>query len=340
MPTTTETIPEWKYKEIADIEAILEGASSVGVVNIAGIPSRQMQVMRRDIHDIATLRVSRNTLMRRALEGVDDGLETLVEYVDGPVGLIVTEANPFTLYQRLEASKTPAPIGAGEIAPNDIVIEAGDTGMDPGPFVGDLQNVGVPARIDEGSIKVLETTTVCEAGDEVSIDLAGVLNELDLEPKEVGLDLRAVYADGVLFEASELVLDTDEYRSQFAAGAATARTLAVEVAYPASGAVEILLTRADARATQLAVAAGFIEPDTADAVLAAARADVLALARAIDDPDAIPSDLREAADAEPAPTVDEHPADADEPAEEAADDEVEDDEEDEADASGLGDLFG
>jgi len=193
----TETIPQWKQEEVDAIVEMIESYDSVGVVNIAGIPSRQLQDMRRDLHGSAELRVSRNTLLVRALEAVDDGLEDLTEHIAGQVGLIGTNSNPFSLYQDLEASKTPAPIGAGEVAPNDIVIPEGDTGVDPGPFVGELQAVGADARIQEGSIQVLSDSTVLEAGEEVTQDLANVLSELGIEPKEVGLDLRGVFSDGV-----------------------------------------------------------------------------------------------------------------------------------------------
>ncbi|MFP4591204.1 MAG: 50S ribosomal protein L10 [Halobacteriales archaeon] len=337
MPTTTETIPEWKREEVEALRALLDDASTVGIVSVTGIPSRQLQDMRRELHGHTDLRISRNTLIRRALEAVDEGLEGLAEHVEGPVGLVVTEANPFSLYRRLELTKTPAPIGAGEVAPNDIVIEAGDTGIDPGPFVGDLQNVGVPARIDEGSIKVMETTTVLEAGEEVSLGLASVLNELDLEPKEVGLDLRAVFADGIVFDAADLAIDVDAYRDDVATAVGRARGLAIGAAFPASGVVDALLARANAQGRRLAVEAGFLEVDTAGDVLGAATAGGRALAVAIGEPDVAPTPETPATT-----TADEAASDADDESDETetADDEAESDEDDAADAAGLGDLFG
>lgn len=342
MSMTTESIPEWKQAEVEAIASILGEGDTVGIVDVAGIPSRQLQAMRKTLHGHTRLRISRNTLIERALDQVDEGLEDLGEYVEGPIGLVVTDANPFSLYRRLEETKTPAPIGAGEVAPNDILIEAGDTGMDPGPFVGDLQNVGVPARIDEGSIKVMDTTTVLEAGGTVSRELAGVLNELDLEPKEVGLDLKAVFADGVIFHAEDLELDVDAYRDDFATGAARARGVALEVGYPASGMVDQLVANAHGAGRAVAVEAGFLEADTADAVLTAATAGGRALAAAIDDPEAVPS---VATPAEPTATADADPEAASETTEEetepeAGDDDEADDDDTDAAGEGLGDLFG
>ena len=46
----TETIPEWKREEVDAVESMLSTYDSVGVVDIAGIPSRQLQAMRADLH--------------------------------------------------------------------------------------------------------------------------------------------------------------------------------------------------------------------------------------------------------------------------------------------------
>jgi len=83
----TENLPEWKREEVADLVETIESYDSVGVVNIAGIPSRQLQAMRADLWPDTELRVSRNTLLVRALEEVDEGVEDLTEHVAGQVGV-------------------------------------------------------------------------------------------------------------------------------------------------------------------------------------------------------------------------------------------------------------
>ena len=345
----TETIPQWKREEVAAVVETIESYDSVGVVDITGIPSRQLQDMRRDLHGTAELRVARNTLIERALEEVDEGMETLTEYVSGQVGLIGTNENPFGLYQQLEASKTPAPINAGEVAPNDIVIPEGDTGIDPGPFVGELQSVGASARIQDGSIQVLEDSTVLEAGGEVSADLANVLNELGIEPKEVGLDLRAVFADGVLFEPEELEIDVDEYRADVEAAAARGRNLSVNAVYPTDRTAATLLQTARGDAKSLALQAAIESPGVVDDLVSKADAQVRALAAQVDDPEALPEELQdvdEATDAESDAddeSTDDHDADGDddsdgEATEADADDDDDDDDEEMGDAMGA--MFG
>ncbi len=340
----TDTIPQWKRQEVGELVDFIESYDSVGVVGMAGIPSRQLQSMRRDLHGSAELRMSRNTLAVRALRDVDDGLEQLTDYVEGQVALIGTNDNPFGLYQQLEASKTAAPINAGETAPNDIVIPEGDTGIDPGPFVGELQSVGADARIEEGSIKVLSDSTVLEAGEVVDDELANVLGELGIEPKEVGLDLRAVYSEGVLFEPEELAIDVDEYRADIESAAAAARNLSINATYPTARTAGQLLANASGQAKSLGIYAAIEDPDVMPDLVSKADAQVRALAAQIDDEEALPEELRGVSAPAPEASADEE-TDAEQETEDESEAESESDEDDEDEdggdgAEGLGAMFG
>ena len=345
----TERIPQWKQEEVDDLVGTIESYGSVGVVAIGGIPSRQLQDMRRELYGTAELRVSRNTLLKRALEAVDGGMEHLTGFVSGQVGLIGTDDNPFGLFKQLEASKTPAPINAGEVAPNDIVIPEGDTGIDPGPFVGELQQVGADARIQEGSIQVMSDSTVLEAGEEVSTDLANVLSELGIEPKEVGLDLRGVVSDGVPFEPEELAIDVDEYRADIETAAARGRNLSINAEYPTAATAGTMLNTAAAEARTLAIEAAIESPDVAEDLVARADSRLRTLAAAIDDEEALPEELRgtapePAGNAEPeADATEDEDEDADAQADDQTDDaEAEpDDTDDDGDDGGaaLGEMF-
>ena len=340
----TETIPQWKQEEVDELVEFVDSFNSIGIVGVAGIPSRQLQAMRRELHGSADVRMSRNTLTVRALEEVNEGVEELTGYVQGQVALIGTNDNPFGLFKQLEASKTPAPINAGEVAPNDVVIPEGDTGVDPGPFVGELQTVGAAARIQDGSIKVTEDSKVLEEGEVVDEDLANVLIELGIEPKEVGLDLKGVYSEGVLFEPDELAIDVDEYRADIQSAAAAARNLSVNAAYPTAATAGTLLAKASGEAKSVGLFAEIESPDVVPDLIGKADAQLRSLAAQIDDEEALPEELQ-GVEAAPAPETDD--ADEEEQADEdtadtddaeAADDDADDDGDD--GGEGLGAMFG
>ncbi|WP_128904083.1 50S ribosomal protein L10 [Halorubrum amylolyticum] len=341
----TETIPQWKQEEVDELVDFIRSFNSVGIVGVAGIPSRQLQAMRRELHGSADVRMSRNTLTVRALEAVNDGVEELTQYVSGQIALIGTNDNPFGLFKQLEASKTPAPINAGEVAPNDVVIPEGDTGVDPGPFVGELQTVGAAARIQDGSIMVTEDSKVLDEGEVVDDDLANVLTELGIEPKEVGLDLKGVYSDGVLFEPDELEIDVDEYEADIRSAAAAARNLSVNAAYPTAATAGTLLAKASGEAKSVGLFAEIESPDVVPDLIGKADAQLRSLAAQIDDEEALPEELQ-GVEAAPAPETDD--ADEEEQAEEdddtddaeAADDDADDADDGDDGGDGLGAMFG
>ena len=342
----TETIPQWKQDEVDELVDFITSYQSVGIVGVTGIPSRQLQAMRRDLHGSAAIRMSRNTLVERALDEADDGLEQLTDFVAGQVALVGTNDNPFGLFKQLEASKTPAPINAGEVAPNEIVIPEGDTGVDPGPFVGELQQIGADARIQEGSIQVLSDSVVLDEGEEVDQQLASVLSELGIEPKEVGLDLKRVFSEGVLFAPDELEIDIDEYYADIQAAAGAAQNLSINAEYPTAQTAGSLIAKATGNAKSVALAGAVESPDVLGELVGKADGQVRALVGQIDDPEALPEELRDvaaAADDEPAATDASADADADdeqtdEDAEEAEADSDADDGDDEDDDA-LGTLF-
>ena len=336
----TETIPQWKREEVEDLVELIDSYDSVGVVDVEGIASKQLQEMRAGLHGTAQLRMGRNTLIQRALDEVDEGVETLDEFVDGQVGLIGTDDNPFGLFKQLEESKTSAPISTGEEAPDDITVPEGDTGIDDLQMVGDFNTAGVNARPQDGTIQVMEDSVVAEEGEEVTADVVSVLDAMGIEPKEVGLDLRAVYAEGILFEPDELAIDVDEYRADVQMAAARGRNLSINAGYPTAGTAPAMLAKASGEAKSLVLHAAIEDPDVMPDLIARADAQLRALAANIDDEEALPEELQgvEAPAAPAAETADEDDAQPDDQPE--AESEDEDDEDDDDGAEGLGAMFG
>lgn len=342
-PQLTEEIPDWKREEIEEFERLVDEYDAVGVVNVEGIASKQFQELRRNLHGAAVVRVGRNTLMRRALES--KGLDQLLEYVEGQTGLLLTNDNPFTLYRKIEEGKSSAPISAGQVAPNEVVVPEGDTGFDPGPMVGDLQQAGISARIEEGSIKVVEDSVVLEPGEEATTEIAEALAKLDIEPLEVGLKLRALVEkeEGTVLEPETLDIDIDEYRADLEAATAGAFNLGVNAGVVNDTTREPLLSKAYTDALAVGIEAGIYEPDVLDSLLAEAEADVRALAGHLDD-DALPEELQgvEAAPAPAPETEAEDAGDEEEEAEEQEAEEGEDEDDEDSDedvAEGMGNLF-
>lgn len=271
-------IPKWKKDEIEDIKNLIAAHSSMGIVGVHGIPSSQLQLMRKNLRGLANIKMCRNTLIDIALKESSDDIKKIGKYVEDQTALLFTNENPFKLYKILEKGKTSAPIKAGGIAPRDIVVQKGPTSFPPGPIVGELQGAGIPAGIEGGKVLIRETRTVAKKGDVVDAKLASILSRLEIHPVELGLDLRAIYEKGMIYESKLLAIDEVKYISDLTFAVQRAFNLSINAAYPTKSTVAGLLTKAASQSRNLAINAEIIMPDVIDVLLAKANAQMLSLA--------------------------------------------------------------
>ena len=237
-------VAPWKKDEVQKLVQILKESPVIGLANVDGIPSAQMQVMRKGLRDDATIKISKNTLLALALKeagGQRSDIEKLEQNIGGSTAVIATKMRPHRLYRRLESSKTKAPIKAGQKAVADITVPKGETQFKPGPIVGDLQKVGIPAAIDGGKVVIKSEKVVLKAGEAATGDLATALTRLEIFPMTVGMDLRAVYEDGTIYTHDMLSVDETQ---RIVAAAQNALNLAVFAAYPTKGSIEFLIAKA------------------------------------------------------------------------------------------------
>ena len=334
-------VAEWKKEEVIELKGIIDKYDVVGIVDLLNIPAKQLQEMRKNLKGKAVIRMSKKNLIDLALEDCNASKNNIVDlsgHMDGQVAIIATEMNPFKLYKILEDSKTSAPAKPGTIAPTDIVVPEGDTGFEPGPFLGELQQVGIPAKIDKGKIVVQKDTVVVEAGEAVSKDVAATLSRLDINPMEVGIDLKAVYEDEAVYTTDVLAIDEEQTLADVQSAFAQAFNLSVNAAIPTDETISTIITLAYTRAINVGVEAAILTSETSEPIIGLAQAKMLAIASAV-------ADKAGAIDDELAEKLSNVAVAAAPVAEEVEEEEVEEEEEEEeaseeTAAAGLGALFG
>jgi len=269
----TEHVPEWKVREVEDLVEMIRSSPVVGLVGLTDIPAKQIQDLRAEMRDFATIKMVRNNISRRAIAKCSEDLLPLADGIEAQTAFIFTDINPFRLAKLLEEKKKPMPIKAGGKANSDIVIEKGETSFAPGPMVGKLQAAGIPAAIKSGKVVINETKVVAQEGDTVSAQLAEVLAMMEIFPRNVGLQLRAVYEGGLVYRAEDLTIDVDGIISQMGKASAQALGLALEIGYATPTTISPLLQRAASKARNLVLDCGIPVPSMMEALLAKAAAD-------------------------------------------------------------------
>jgi len=278
-------VATWKKDVVKDLTEQMTSHQVVAVVNLRGIPSAQLQKMRADLRKDANLVMTRNTLMDIAITEAAKkrpGLEALKEVVDGQCAIVTTNMNPFKLFRAMEATKSPAPAKPGDIAPEDITIKAGETPFKPGPIVGELQKVGIPAGIENGKVVFKKDKVLVEKGKPVPDDIAKVLPRLEIFPMTVGLDLMAAFEDGLLYRRDVLNIPADYYTTMLSTASRNALALSMHIAYVTPQTITPLLAKAYREAMALSVEAAYPTKDNIKILLAKADAQMAALARKTD----------------------------------------------------------
>jgi large subunit ribosomal protein L10 len=273
-------VAAWKKDKVQELTKAMTSKRVVAIVDVHGIPSAQLQQMRQGLRSQASIMMSRNNLIDIAIEQAAKerpGLEQLLKSVNSQCAVVTTDVNPFRLFREMEATKSAAPAKAGDIAPEDILIKAGDTPFKPGPIVGELQKAGIPAGIVGGKIVVKKDKVLVKKGEVISVDISKILPKLEIMPMTVGLDLRAAFEDGVVYQRDVLNIPPNYYSSMLSIGTRNAMGLSMEIAYTTPQTVVPLFAKAYRSAMAVSVKAVIPTKDNIKILLAKANVGMLAV---------------------------------------------------------------
>jgi large subunit ribosomal protein L10 len=278
-------IAAWKREVLGGLVGMFDRYPVVGVLDIADLPASQFQQIRRQLRGQAEIIVSKNSLLRISIEQAgekkDPKVRELLNYLQRQSALVFSQVDPFKLNKILQASKMSAPAKAGMKSPRDITIPAGDTDFAPGPIVGELQRIGVKARIQGGKVVILEDSPVLKQGDIVKKEVADALSRFGILPLELGLKLRAAYEAGMVFSAEILTIDEEKVMGQLRDAYLHAISLSINTNYPTTATIGIFLAKAFTTTRNLAINAFIPIPEVLPILLARARAEMLGLATAL-----------------------------------------------------------
>lgn len=273
-------VAEWKHGEIKELVDFITKNKVVGIVEIGRIPAPQMQKMRKNLREIGYIRSARNTLISKALDEAEKkikGISSLKKSISGQSAIITTDANPFKLFAKIKATKTMAPAKGGETANSDIEIKAGDTPFKPGPIVGELQKVGIPAAIQEGKVVIKSDKLIIRAGEKIPADVALMLTRLEIFPIEIRMTLNGVFEDGNVYQSDVLDIDIDEFLGKIKQASYNSLNLAIETGWANKTTIKPLIMKAYLNSFNLAMECNITNKETVKFLLLKAQANMLAL---------------------------------------------------------------
>jgi large subunit ribosomal protein L10 len=273
-------VAQYKKDKVKEMVQLMVDYPIIGAVNMENLPAPQLQTMRAKLRKDVAMIMTKRRLMKIALAEAKEkkpGIEQLENYLLGMPALLFTKGNPFALSKTLRQNKSPAPAKAGQTAPNDIIIPAGPTPFAPGPVIGEFGAIGVKAGVEGGKVAVKADTVVAKAGEKIKPKVAEILTRLGITPMEVGLDLTAVFENGIIYQKDLLSVDDKEYLNRLSNAARWSFNLAMFTAYPTKLTIQHLIGKAASEAKALGRSQNIFEKDIMPEILAKAHRAMLSL---------------------------------------------------------------
>lgn len=258
---------------------------ALAISNLNKVRGSQLMQLRKKFRGDIKLRVVKNKVVLRAFEKIGD-VPRLPEFsnrLEGQCLLLFTNTNPFRLNLLFDKSKIFLPAKGGDIAPTEIIVYAGNTGITPGPVLSEFKEANVPTKIDQGSIWVVKDTRVARPGDQISQKLASLLSKLGVKPIEAGISVSCALADGLLFTEQDLRIDLDAFVKEVAKGTFDGLNLAIVCGYLTPETVGPLILQAGHEALNLSVSVGYITDETVKSILSSAHAQSLSVSNILKD---------------------------------------------------------
>jgi large subunit ribosomal protein LP0 len=200
------------------------------------VSSQQMHEIRQSLRGEGVVLMGKNTMVRRAIKGfIADGnlleIERLLPHVKGNVGFVFTNGDLKETREKILSNRVAAPARAGAIAPLDVFVPAGNTGMEPGK-TSFFQALGVPTKIARGTIEITTQLKLVEAGHKVGASEATLLNMLNISPFTYGMSIAQIYDQGQAFESSVLDIEESQLLKAFSSAVTTIASISLAVSYP------------------------------------------------------------------------------------------------------------
>ncbi len=267
-------VPRWKLEKVDEISKLVLDYPVIALGRLDKIRAFQVHSLRKSLRGEVVFLVTKNNLVKRAFDQVREKKPKIGELADRLEGsnlILFTEMNPFKLLALLEQSKTNLTAKVGDIAPNDIVVSEGNTGMPPGPVISDFTEVGIRTKIEAGSVWVVKDTVVAEKGEPISLKLASLLSKLDIKPIESSISLYAAYDNGLVIPSESLRIDVEGVRRDLLEAEYNALNLASFLWYPTAQNIRGMLKKAVLQAKSVGLHSSFLDKDFVSDLLRQAR---------------------------------------------------------------------
>lgn len=226
---------ERKQAYFLRMTSYLETYKKVMLIGIDNVSASQLQRTRKQFRGTCEVLMGKNTMMRKCLrQFIEKGnpqFQALCDAITGNVGLVFTNGDLRAIRNEITSFRVPAPAKSGVVAPSDVIIPPGPTGMEP-TATSFLQALNIPSKIVRGQIELTNAVHLIHKGDKVKPGAAALLQKLKITPFTYGINVNTVYDNGFVFGADLLDMTDRDVLARLGRGITRIAALGLRIGFP------------------------------------------------------------------------------------------------------------
>lgn len=224
---------------------LLDEYTQILVAAADNVGSNQLQNIRHGLRGDSVVLMGKNTMMKRSIrihseKTGNTAILNIIPLLVGNVGLIFTKGDLKEVSEEVAKYKVGAPARVGLVAPCDVVVPPGNTGLDPSQ-TSFFQVLNIPTKINKGTVEIITPVELIKKGDKVGSSEAALLAKLGIRPFSYGLVVQTVYDNGSVFNPEVLDLTEEDLIAKFALGVSMVTALSLAISYPTLAAAPHML---------------------------------------------------------------------------------------------------
>lgn len=252
-------VPDFKKEAVETLIGKMNSSKTILVASTKGLPASQFQKIKKSLRGKAEVVISKKSLILRAISKVEKGaLQNLKGFVQADICLMFSDMDAFALSGVLIDSASPSKAKAGDVAPNDIHVEAGPTELIPGPAISELGSVGLKVAVENGKLSIKEGKVILKEGAVIDAKTASVMGKLNILPMRVGFIPVAAYDATSDMVYKDIKIDKEGTHTALKEAIAKALGFAVKVGYTTKETISYFISKAamEEKALEAKVGAG------------------------------------------------------------------------------------
>jgi large subunit ribosomal protein LP0 len=143
-----------------------------------------------------------------------DELDKIVSLLKGNTGIIFSNGDLGELKKVIDAEAREAPAKIGAIAPCEVWIKAGPTGLDP-KQTSFFQQLSIQTKIVKTQIEIVADKKIITQGMKIEATHAALLDKLKIRPFSYKMHVKKVYEEGQVFTPEILDITTEDILKKF-----------------------------------------------------------------------------------------------------------------------------